>query len=294
VAGSIAPDLSDLVPKLANVVARVLAGESTPHAALALSQQAMAFSEAIVNLAAHDNPTTTVLDQVRQSSEAFGTAFADINDAVGTANALLTGLCEEVSPLRPWKRQLRLTRALGIATFEVLSFAVSAYVDLHTLNPVTHLPARARFERDLATTLAACNETGDPLAVMLADIDDLKALNDREGYEYGDRALAGFAEVARSECDTEGVSAYHWGGDEFSLMLRGQSAADSEAMIGRLKAGAARMDRYGIQREVGFSAAIAEWPVDGLTANALVGAAGDRVRAIKRERRVGREFRPPG
>jgi diguanylate cyclase (GGDEF)-like protein len=262
---------------------------STPRAALGVSEQVRAFGLAIIKLGGTENPSTSVRDEIRSASEAFGVSFADIRDAIDTGNALFRGLCDDADRFRPLGRKLAVVMRLSNATFSTLSLASAAHVDFNTLNPVTKLPGRARFERDLAELIAGAEALDAQLAVILADIDNLHDLNASEGYEHGDRALGGFATVARNECDREGVTAYHWGGDEFSLILKGAPVGEATAIIARLEETAVRIDSAGDQKQVGFSAAIAEFAVDGFTSNALVGAAGDRVQAIKRARRVGRD-----
>ena len=55
-------------------------------------------------------------------------------------------------------------------------------------------------------------------ALLLADVDGLKAVNDRSGHTAGDRLLVAAARHLRSACGEEG-SVVRWGGDEFVVLL---------------------------------------------------------------------------
>jgi diguanylate cyclase (GGDEF)-like protein len=59
-----------------------------------------------------------------------------------------------------------------------------------------------------------------PLALILADIDNLKIINDALGHGVGDRAITWTADGLRSamRCSDRG---FRIGGDEFALLLRG-------------------------------------------------------------------------
>src|SRR5690349_7368974 len=57
-----------------------------------------------------------------------------------------------------------------------------------------------------------------PLAVLMADIDHFKAINDRYGHAGGDRVLAAVGTVLR-RCVREQDAVARWGGEEFLVML---------------------------------------------------------------------------
>ena len=64
-------------------------------------------------------------------------------------------------------------------------------------------------------------------AILLADIDHFKSINDTHGHEGGDAVLIGFAERLRNVMRKDDVIA-RWGGEEFLIVL---DQADSIAAI---------------------------------------------------------------
>jgi diguanylate cyclase (GGDEF)-like protein len=85
------------------------------------------------------------------------------------------------------------------------------------LDPLTGLANRRHMEIFLQHSWAAARR-GEELAVMLLDLDDFKAINDRHGHASGDDVLRVVAEVLRTEArGSDAVIRY--GGDEFLVVL---------------------------------------------------------------------------
>jgi len=99
-----------------------------------------------------------------------------------------------------------------VARLEALLRRVQAERDR---SPLTGLPGNARFEQVLRDRLAG----GETPAVLMLDIDNFKAFNDRYGHWRGDRVIEMLAEIARhaAERDT-GAFVAHVGGDDFYVI----------------------------------------------------------------------------
>ncbi len=82
-------------------------------------------------------------------------------------------------------------------------------------SPLTGLPGNTRFEQVLRDRLAA----GETPAVLMLDIDNFKAFNDRYGHWRGDRVIKMLAEIVRraAERSPEAFVA-HVGGDDFLVI----------------------------------------------------------------------------
>lgn len=85
------------------------------------------------------------------------------------------------------------------------------------LDGLTALWNRAFFDQRLASEVASARETGNPLSLILTDIDHFKSVNDRFGHPFGDEVLAFFATVLSNRRAIEIPCRY--GGEEFAIIL---------------------------------------------------------------------------
>jgi diguanylate cyclase (GGDEF)-like protein len=100
---------------------------------------------------------------------------------------------------------------------------------------LTGLTNRRVAEEVLANLMAV----DSAFAVVMADLDFFKRLNDTMGHDAGDRALKLFADTARSVVrDRDHV--IRWGGEEFALLLPGANAERAAEVVERLRASLAQ------------------------------------------------------
>jgi two-component system cell cycle response regulator len=100
---------------------------------------------------------------------------------------------------------------------------------------LTGLPNRRRFEESLATEIARSNRYGGSLALVIADLDDFKQVNDQHGHLAGDDVLRAFADAMR-ETVRELDTAARYGGEEFALLLPGTDREGAERVAERIRA----------------------------------------------------------
>ena len=104
------------------------------------------------------------------------------------------------------------------------------------LDGLTGLANRRQSEEALAAELARAERLGGSVAIVLADLDNFKDVNDLHGHPAGDAVLREFAHVLRDsvrEIDT----AARWGGEEFVVVLPGTDAAGGVKLAERLRSG---------------------------------------------------------
>jgi diguanylate cyclase len=77
-------------------------------------------------------------------------------------------------------------------------------------------------------------DTNFPQAVIVADLNDLKPVNDSHGHAAGDALLARFAEVVRAQWPQ--AECFRTGGDEFVILLAGVDAAAAAAELEAFRA----------------------------------------------------------
>src|SRR5207253_10228114 len=78
------------------------------------------------------------------------------------------------------------------------------------------------------------NREGKAFALVIADLDHFKRLNDSRGHEAGDQALRLFAQTLCASL-RDGDMAARWGGEEFVLILAHSSASQAQEVVERLR-----------------------------------------------------------
>ncbi len=106
---------------------------------------------------------------------------------------------------------------IRMRTFQRMQQAEHSYRQLYRHDALTGLLSRHAFHEDAAQLCAAHDEL--ETAVLMLDIDDFKAVNDRYGHLFGDEVLCKAAAVI-SENICEHCIACRWGGEEFLVMMR--------------------------------------------------------------------------
>ncbi len=147
-------------------------------------------------------------------------------------------------------------------------------------DPVTGIANRRVFDQTLERALERCRVAGDPVTVVLVDIDNFKQVNDEHGHTTGDAVLCAVAEALAR--DTRGFDfVARWGGDEFAIVLPGTSIADAGSVAVRLcTTMASAVSHPPISLSMGWASA----PDQGLDRSALIAAADGALYAAKQSR----------
>jgi diguanylate cyclase (GGDEF)-like protein len=151
---------------------------------------------------------------------------------------------------------------------------------------LTELPNRRHFEEALEGEISRAERFGGSLALILADLDDFKQVNDRYGHQAGDDVLQTFADILRATVREIDLPA-RYGGEEFAVLLPQTDLEGAQRLAERLcKALAARpMPTHpGSLVAVTASFGVAAFP-DSPTPAALFAAADE---ALYRAKRAGK------
>lgn len=155
---------------------------------------------------------------------------------------------------------------------------------LATRDALTGLPNRLSVVDRLNAALRRARRTNEPLAVVFADCDGFKEINDTYGHSAGDeylRRVAFALEKAVRETDTVA----RLGGDEFVVLL--ESCGDREAIETIVERMCERAMQPCVIGEATIiprlSIGIARYPHDGATSDALLQRADQAMYAAKRE-----------
>ena len=105
---------------------------------------------------------------------------------------------------------------------------------LADLDALTGLHNRRFFHETLSREVARAHRYGRRLALVVFDLDDFKAINDRIGHLAGDAVLAEVAERVGSVVRSADI-ACRVGGDEFGIILPESTLADAEQLSRRMQ-----------------------------------------------------------
>jgi diguanylate cyclase (GGDEF)-like protein len=103
---------------------------------------------------------------------------------------------------------------------ERLQNAESFYQSLAEHDALTGLYNERAFRDRYSRALERGSRTGQPIALLLIDVDHLKRINDHHGHRTGNKALIHVANALR-DAKRSTDSAARWGGDEFAILLEG-------------------------------------------------------------------------
>ena len=98
-------------------------------------------------------------------------------------------------------------------------------------------------------------------ALVLADIDNFKGLNDNYGHDIGDEALRRTAEVFKDEAESEDGIAARFGGEEFVIALPGRTSEDAMEVAERIRRAIARISITSESEVIRFTSSfgVGEW-----------------------------------
>jgi diguanylate cyclase (GGDEF)-like protein len=106
-------------------------------------------------------------------------------------------------------------------------------IDTARLDQMTGVLSRAGFLEELAAARRRAIDRETPLGVLYLDLDGLKAVNDREGHEAGDRLIQRFVDGVERHLRTTDLFG-RLGGDEFAIVLERVDPLVIDGVIARL------------------------------------------------------------
>ncbi len=153
---------------------------------------------------------------------------------------------------------------------------------------LTGLPNTRSLYLHLDSEVARCKRTNMPLAVLVADLDGFKLVNDRFGHLAGNRVLKLVAQGLRSACREYDYVA-RMGGDEFVLILSGMQAAGVKRKSAELGSMVVAVGRECTGEEIlSLSVGAAFFPTDGADTEDLLAEADKRMYQMKQLHRTDR------
>ena len=126
------------------------------------------------------------------------------------------------------------------------------YKELAFLDTMTKLKNRTAFE--LKLNMLKKGVDSEPVIIIIADMNNLKKINDTLGHKYGDEAIMSLAKAIADVF--EDCSCYRIGGDEFCIVSEGIGTNEinirAEQLANHLEEASGRMT-FTISASVGYS-----------------------------------------
>jgi diguanylate cyclase (GGDEF)-like protein len=159
---------------------------------------------------------------------------------------------------------------------------------------LTGLYLRRYFDDCLALAWRSAQASGKGFALLMADIDHFKRVNDEHGHPAGDAVLRIVAQRVRQAVRDEDLAA-RYGGEEFAIILARGEAGIARTVAERLRRGMERepITVEGLSLTITFSIGLAVYDAGYATAEDLLKASDDALYVAKQGGRNRVEVAPP-
>ena len=147
---------------------------------------------------------------------------------------------------------------------------------------LTGLPNRLQFRDEVAHAIAESERSGQPLGVLMLNLDRFKHVNDVLGYAFGDRLLAHVG-LRLQQVVREGDVLARLGGDEFALLMPDADLAQAQAVAQRISSAfelPLSIDDHKVDLSAGLGLAVS--PLHATDADTLLSRAEVAMYAAKR------------
>jgi diguanylate cyclase (GGDEF)-like protein len=148
-----------------------------------------------------------------------------------------------------------LGRVLELSNRRAFALELELHRDART-DALTGLDNRRAMQERGRIELKRAKRSGEPVSIILCDLDHFKNINDKYGHEAGDTALTDAGAVLRQalrESDALG----RWGGEEFMAILPGTDAAGARAVAERMRAAIVATKLAGVSEGITISLGVA-------------------------------------
>lgn len=148
--------------------------------------------------------------------------------------ALLEGVIAVTKSVR--EENQKLERRLVETSTEVASLRTNIeHIQQEAMqDPLTGVKNRKSFDTAIVKLVRGAREGGQPLALIMADVDYFKQFNDKWGHQTGDQVLRLVAEVMSANTKGQDLLA-RYGGEEFAILLPGTTLENAVMLADRMR-----------------------------------------------------------
>ena len=163
-------------------------------------------------------------------------AIASPDDVPNAVRALDLGANDIIHrPVDAGELRARARTQLGRKRYaDRLRSQLDQSVEMAVTDPLTGLHNRRFFASRLRQALESANHGGEPVSMLIADIDHFKRINDTHGHEAGDFVLRDFSVRLHRAVRALDLAA-RYGGEEFVVVMPGAGMADAAFAAERIR-----------------------------------------------------------
>ena len=184
-------------------------------------------------------------ETVRLRDQVYRALFTPVPNGHGVRLLALRPVAAINASVHPYRQRIRYAALGSFAMLVLLSFLFArpilrALSDFRrvasqaTTDALTGLANRRSFDEELALEWRRAERVGSSLALILADIDNFKDINDTYGHQVGDTVLAKIGEALSARVRQYDFAA-RYGGEEFAILLPETDIAGARTMAQRLR-----------------------------------------------------------
>ncbi len=109
------------------------------------------------------------------------------------------------------------------------------YEDLVLTDPLTGLYNHGGIKTEINNAIDDHEKAGDPVSLMMIDLDNFKSINDTFGHSVGDATLKTLSDVLKKSVEGKQAAVGRWGGEEFVTVLSGLSGDETYCFAEKLR-----------------------------------------------------------
>jgi diguanylate cyclase len=158
------------------------------------------------------------------NATSYSESLADASSQLGGAadqealRAIVASLVENTKEMEQANRALEARLNESKKEIDVLQENLEAVRNESLTDPLTSLANRKFFDDALAKAMAEARASGEPLSLLMTDVDHFKKFNDSYGHLTGDQVLRLVAMSVKQNVKGQDIAA-RYGGEEFVIVL---------------------------------------------------------------------------
>ncbi|MDD2926772.1 sensor domain-containing diguanylate cyclase [Rhodoferax sp.] len=146
----------------------------------------------------------------------------------------VVGVSRDIAEHKRYEQELKQAKEATEVANRALQAANAELIHIATTDPLTGVLNRRHFHEIIEIEMARAQRHGQPLSLIMFDIDHFKQVNDTFGHQAGDQVLINLVELTQKNLRIGDYLA-RWGGEEFVVLLPYCAASEAMNLAERLR-----------------------------------------------------------